>query len=72
MATTKNAFKIGEIVQLKSGGPKMTVEDPNPPVDFMDSSMVGQIRCQWFAGAKLESGAFPPSSLIKLEDEEKK
>jgi uncharacterized protein YodC (DUF2158 family) len=49
-------FKPGDIVQLKSGGPKMTVKDSAPT----DSNV---IYCQWFAGSKLESGAFRSESL---------
>lgn len=42
-------------VQLKSGGPVMTVQD--------DTLSAGY-RCQWFAGKKLESGFFPEESLV--------
>ncbi|WP_196489370.1 YodC family protein [Burkholderia territorii] len=56
-------FKVGDIVQLKSGGPEMTVQSqPSNP-----SSTT--YWCQWFAGKKLESGAFPENSiqLAKLD-----
>ncbi|MGC2970456.1 YodC family protein [Paraburkholderia aspalathi] len=49
-------FKIGDIVQLKSGGPEMTVQS-------IPSSTSSSYRCQWFAGKKLESGPFPEESL---------
>ncbi|WP_081499456.1 MULTISPECIES: YodC family protein [unclassified Pseudomonas] len=42
------AFAIGTIVKLKSGGPDMTVYS-------IDRS---HLNCQWFAGKKLERGAF--------------
>jgi uncharacterized protein YodC (DUF2158 family) len=48
-------WKIGDQVQLKSGGPVMTVQEK------MTSSP--SYRCQWFAGKKLESGVFPSESL---------
>jgi len=35
-------FKVGDVVQLKSGGPKMTVTE-----ELTD----GKLRCAWFAGA---------------------
>lgn len=60
---TKQAnFNIGDIVQLKSGGPEMTVQT----IPDTHSKLY---RCQWFAGKKLESGNFPPDSLkpVKLE-----
>jgi uncharacterized protein YodC (DUF2158 family) len=48
-----NQLKVGELVQLKSGGPVMTVKE-KLSIDY---------RCQWFAGKKLETGVFPPDSL---------
>lgn len=56
-------FKEGDIVQLKSGGPKMTVQDP----DYGDS-----ITCSWFAGSKLENGVFKPNTLQHYVETEKK
>jgi uncharacterized protein YodC (DUF2158 family) len=38
-------FKKGDVVQLKSGGPRMTVEAVFPD---------GDVRVAWFAGSKLE------------------
>ena len=35
-------FKIGDVVKLKSGGPKMTVED------ISDVRSVKVILCSWF------------------------
>lgn len=55
-------FKTGDVVQLKSGGPKMTVNDP-----FTHSEIV---LCQWFSGSKLESGIFDPETLVKINDEQ--
>ncbi len=53
-----DAFKCGEIVQLKSGGPKMTV---NHSTETPKGNTV--YSCQWFAGSKLESGVFAEDSL---------
>jgi uncharacterized protein YodC (DUF2158 family) len=56
------AFKIGEIVKLKSGGPDMTVRDIN------GNEEIGiYFQCQWFAGKKLESGSFRDESLVLAE-----
>jgi uncharacterized protein YodC (DUF2158 family) len=53
-------FNIGDVVQLKSGGPKMTV------------THVGQMAtggttltawCAWFDGTKEMSGTFPVGAL---------
>ncbi len=53
------AFQPGEIVQLNSGGPKMTVRGPgddNP--DF--------IACFFFDGPKLVIAEIPPQGLVKV------
>ncbi|MFC1793050.1 YodC family protein [Planctomycetota bacterium] len=59
-------FKEGIIVQLKSGGPKMTCTGKMSPLDE------GDVSCQWFAGSKLESGWFPPNSLTFVKESESK
>jgi len=56
-------YVVGDIVQLKSGGPRMTVEE--------NSSTTTYVVCQWFAGNKLERGTFQPESLKKVQDEPK-
>jgi len=50
------SFKVGDIVQLKSGGPEMTVQT-------VPTTHSHYYNCQWFAGKKLESGHFPADSL---------
>lgn len=52
-------FKEGDIVQLKSGGPKMTVK-------AIDDD--GEALCQWFSGSKLQQGFFEPHTLTKEQD----
>jgi uncharacterized protein YodC (DUF2158 family) len=62
-------FKVGDTVQLKSGGPKMTVTDTKrDPVNLIDED---SIECMWFAGAKREVGRFPPAALMPYVDEKK-
>jgi len=53
-------FKVGEVVQLKSGGPKMTVQG---------KASDGDIVTKWFAGSKSESGFFRPETLVKVTEE---
>ncbi|HYF47871.1 MAG TPA: DUF2158 domain-containing protein [Planctomycetota bacterium] len=48
-------FKEGDLVQLKSGGPKMTV--------VLDQGG-GTLICKWFVGGKLNSGQFSADSLV--------
>ena len=48
-------FKEGDIVQLKSSGPAMTVCRVLGDANY---------RCQWFSGKKLETGDFPDDALV--------
>jgi uncharacterized protein YodC (DUF2158 family) len=48
-------FNVGDVVELKSGGPKMTVATVNDPP--------GKVWCQWFDGKKKDSGTFAMETL---------
>ena len=52
-------FKIGDIVELKSGGPIMTVTDVGP--DYGSGTVL--VWCIWFVANKQEKGSFPPAAL---------
>ena len=56
-------FKIGDQVQLKSGGPVMTVAGVVEGHPGVMNHAEGHVRCQWFSGKKLENGTFPAESL---------
>lgn len=58
-------FKTGDIVQLKSGGPKMTVQG-------YEGIHARYVECQWFAGSKLSEGSFEEDTLQLVTDEEPK
>ena len=49
----------GDIVQLKSGGPKMTVSQ----IGTGTESDVPRAWCDWFEGTKKMDGTFPLTSL---------
>lgn len=52
-------IKVGDVVQLNSGGPYMTVVNVER----------GTVYTNWFIGAKLESADFEPESLtVKHHD----
>lgn len=53
-----NEFKVGDVVQMKSGGPQMTVVECN------DS---GYVVCEWFSrkSQNMERREFVSASLIK-------
>jgi uncharacterized protein YodC (DUF2158 family) len=57
--SSDNTFKVGEIVELKSGGPPMTIVEVN-------TNLLGdcEIKCQWFF-VKMESGSFTPDVLAR-------
>jgi uncharacterized protein YodC (DUF2158 family) len=61
-------FKIGDVVQLKSGGPKMTVQNTTT-YSFMGDPMPfsGQIDCAWFENVKSHTGKFHQDMLDKVE-----
>jgi uncharacterized protein YodC (DUF2158 family) len=72
----KPLYKIGDVVQLKSGGPEMAIESvilPSPAARQIKRVMdrenegVGELgvryHCQWFNGKKAESEVFPEESL---------
>jgi uncharacterized protein YodC (DUF2158 family) len=56
-------FKKGMVVQLKSGGPKMTVVAIN-------HTTKASIFCQWFSGNKRESKSFYPESLVIIKEKQ--
>ncbi|MPW68525.1 MULTISPECIES: YodC family protein [Moraxella] len=67
-------FAVGQVVKLKSGGPNMTVkavlsDNPSMVMRYVTESK-DSYQYQWFAGKKLESGMFPHSSLIIVDDKE--
>jgi uncharacterized protein YodC (DUF2158 family) len=50
-------FKVGDVVQLKSGGLKMTVTD----VGIFEG--VDTVWCSWTDGKKQKRSNFPPDAL---------
>jgi uncharacterized protein YodC (DUF2158 family) len=55
-------FKVGDIVQLKSGGPAMTV----------DEDQGTHVWTTWFAGAKREKGRFAVQTLVLIDQDDGK
>lgn len=55
-----NQWKIGDVVQLKSGGPLMTVVD--------DGYAAGAVLCYWFVGLEsVSEKIFRPEALKAAE-----
>jgi uncharacterized protein YodC (DUF2158 family) len=51
-------LREGDVVQLKSGGPPMTI------VDYSE----GNVKCKWFDGSKVQEDWFPMYAIIKVPD----
>lgn len=49
-------FKVGDVVQLKSGGPNMTVAE---------IQQNGNVWCQWFVSNEPKGGTFKPEVLTR-------
>lgn len=56
------SFQVGDVVQLKSGGPRMTVETTDPE----------GIRCVWFDNADSKLAMFPAEALKALVSKKQK
>jgi uncharacterized protein YodC (DUF2158 family) len=52
-------IKLGDVVQLKSGGPGMTVERL-----YRSTSGEEKAECLWFDGTQPKSGQFALTSLV--------
>ena len=80
MNTETITIKVGDVVTLKSGGPKMTVQrflGDSPDVStkvqdealkIMKGNKSGDIVCQWFDGNDSKNDIFPAESLVKIEN----
>jgi uncharacterized protein YodC (DUF2158 family) len=72
-------MNTGDIVQLRSGGPKMTiqriigVDRTNFGLKAADEYLKmrgfndGDVICQWFEGNTLRDGTFKTASLVALD-----
>lgn len=62
-------WKVGDVVQLKSGGPAMTVNiiELHP-----DDLSVVSIHCTWFTGTAVSEKAFAPDALQAYKEPEKR
>lgn len=71
-------FAKGDIVQLKSGGPKMTVKgivgDSVQSLSSLEEKAYkihgieeGTVICEWFLNNELKSGQFQPEMIVKVE-----
>lgn len=55
-------FEVGDVVKLKSGGPKMTVKGAGP-----NQSGDPTVWCVWFEGSKQLDGDFPAEAVERTK-----
>ena len=53
-----NTFEVGDVVQLKSGGPIMTVS----------STEGSHLFCEWFDNGEAKNGYYPPAALQAVSE----
>ena len=58
-----DTFRVGDVVQLKSGGPRMTVTS----VDN-DAAGVPTVWCTWFEGSNEKRGSWPAYAVQAAPD----
>ncbi len=65
-------FEIGDIVRLKSGGPKMTVYAVSSATSLFDLVWPDPKKyyCEWFAWGTLQHEYFGPGELDLVSDDE--
>lgn len=51
-------FEVGDVVKLKSGGEKMTIEEIEDD---------GYVSCVWFEGSQVQRGTFAAATLQKYK-----
>ena len=56
-------INIGDVVMLKSGGPKMTVSN-YPFMDICGNENENVAECNWFEGDRLVHGTFKVETLM--------
>jgi len=61
---SNTSFQIGDVVQLKSGGPDITIVSINE--DIYENGKLS-IQCKWFENGKAFTESFPPAALEKSE-----
>lgn len=63
-----SAIEKGDVVQLKSGGPMMTVSEVGDySRNYVNGPQQG-VKCIWFDGSKTSEQVFDAAVLAKYED----
>ena len=59
----ENTFVIGDVVVLKSGGPKMTIQNLGQYVETNNGAY-----CKWFEGTTVKEDLFDANCLKKVDE----
>lgn len=63
--TKMEKFEVGNVVQLKSGGPLMTVSAVNMPM--LQENEGVELTCDWFTNGRHAREVFPTAALVSSE-----
>lgn len=64
MPASNNPWNLGDLVELKSGGPVMTVD----AIQLYESGAKARIHCTWFTSShEWQKAEFCPEALKKAE-----
>ena len=63
-------FQVGDVVQLNSGGPEMTVSFVGEKKFSHGNVLV--VQCKWFEGNKFTNDVFLPEVLRKVKNQPEK
>lgn len=66
-AACDTKVNVGDVVMLKSGGPRMTVVAA-PGVSGSDWPAAGEVICEWFSNEKTQTEYFPIKALQTIKD----
>jgi uncharacterized protein YodC (DUF2158 family) len=67
-APNVETFEVGNVVRLKSGGPKMTVVLDMGVIETRRGTKADVVTCQWFheSDGNVHSGNFRPATLVRV------
>ena len=61
-------LNVGDVVQLKSGGPEMTVKSIDM-IEYINKPTEIVVTCQWFQATEAREHAFPSDSLRPVSEQ---
>jgi uncharacterized protein YodC (DUF2158 family) len=65
LAEIPSHFEVGDVIALKSGGPRMTIKR----IHEREDAAQGGYYCAWFVDGKLHNGFFPSETVVRALDE---